>query len=437
MVNLQLLPLGTQAVSSFCFQKRHTLSHEEQERVGRVRGLILHNDFSELGKLLAQQNRPFLKHVKNIFRNECVPLFRALTATDTVIESDRDLGISYSRVIQVALFIETEFAARVAQREYYIPGRRTHSGCVIEYDPASRKTIIYSENKADGKLGSGCKKVVSKAILYDVHTPEIVALSRTEFELRKEIRYTRALQGAHGIAEIRTIIRHERVPSKLLFIFKLYNAGALKNIFENGTYTFTLQEKMKIAADLLQGLKAMHDKSLVHCDSHSGNFLVHVTKKNEKREVQAVITDFGRTLPKKSMQGVQPQPDRRYRAPECYFHETLSGDDYEYTDIFALGCIFYQLFYERDPDWWSARAFFTQRRTTTCEIQSEQRAFIQSIQRTIGPRKRALNGCCFSPRLSQEEQFEALILRMLDPTSRARGRATELVQEMERICTIS
>lgn len=394
----------------------------------RVQGLILKNDFFALGALLAQQERATLKQIKQTFCEACAPLSRALTATENILQHDDTLWISAGKIAKLALFIETEFPQRIAQREYCTRIKRT----IIEYDPATKKTLLYSENREDCKVGSGVLKVVSKAILYDVAAPEIVALGRTEVIVKREMKHIKALQGSRGISELYTMIKHQKT---LLFVMKLYNCGSLKSVFQRNGSLFSMQEKMNIVLGALYGLKAMHDKGLTHNDLHAGNVLVNSVRENDERKVTAVITDFGRTLGRRDSQG-SPQPGHRYRAPECYFYEDLESEGHQYTDIFALGCIFYQLFYERQPSWWTG-GFFERKHESDVAIIQEQRAFTRAITQAIGPRKRALNRWCFlCSKKTQQELFEALILRMLDPTPSARGTATLLTQEMERILAL-
>lgn len=402
--------------------------------------LFSKKEHAEIGALLARQSGVSLRALRELVGEECKPLSCALRAAEAILDCNIHFLNQPGEVAKLAFFIETELAEKIVKREHIVLGSETHSRAIIEYDQVSKKTVIYSEDKSDDKIGAGCKKVVTKALLYDARMPTPIALCRTAAPVQKEIAYTKRLQGARGIVELHAVIQHDASTQAaldpLLLALKLYNGGTLKSVFTEQTYIFTIPEKIKIASDLLHGLKAIHDNGLMHCDLHSGNFLIQVIQKkdSQEREIGAVIADFGRIARKKMTQGIYSQPNPQYRGPEDYFHENLAGNDYESVELFALGCTLYQLFYERAPEWWHGARFFKQRHATDEAVEKEQKELSQAILAAIKPRKRALSGwCCFGRTLSTEERLEALILRMVDPAMRMRGTLAAHVAEIEAI----
>jgi len=92
--------------------------------------------------------------------------------------------------------------------------------------------------------------------------------------------------------------------------------------------------KLRFLRQIIQGLKDIHRKKLVHCDFHSGNIVVN------KYGNSCYITDLGLSKPvneaetENTIYGLMP-----YMAPEV-----LKGGKYtQKSDIYSLGMIMYEL----------------------------------------------------------------------------------------------
>ncbi|CAG8672626.1 5524_t:CDS:1, partial [Paraglomus occultum] len=116
--------------------------------------------------------------------------------------------------------------------------------------------------------------------------------------------------------------------------------GDLRRFLDNTLITF--QGKLKQLKSITEGLKAIHQKGLVHRDLHPGNILVS----NSEIQIMYYITDLGLSQPanyqkqKGKIFGVLP-----YVAPEV-----LKGGYYSpASDVYAFAIIAYELFAQRYP----------------------------------------------------------------------------------------
>ena len=100
----------------------------------------------------------------------------------------------------------------------------------------------------------------------------------------------------------------------------------------------TFQEKLKRLTNIIQGLKDVHNKNLVHRDFHSGNIL--------NSEIQSFITDLGLCKPadeinkEEEIYGVLP-----YVAPEVLRKKGYTPA----SDIYSLGIVTYEIFANASP----------------------------------------------------------------------------------------
>lgn len=121
-----------------------------------------------------------------------------------------------------------------------------------------------------------------------------------------------------------------------LMVMKYVEGGDLRKYLTSNKLTFN--DKLKRLINIIQGLKDVHQKNLVHRDFHSGNIL--------NSDIQSFITDLGLCKPvnevnqEKEIYGVLP-----YVAPEV-----LSKKGYTLaSDIYSLGMVAYEIFSNASP----------------------------------------------------------------------------------------
>jgi serine/threonine protein kinase len=118
-----------------------------------------------------------------------------------------------------------------------------------------------------------------------------------------------------------------------------------KNYQELKFYEKHTRDKLYFLKQIIQGLKDIHRKGLVHCDFHSGNIII------DYRECR--ITDLGLSKPVNEgeqvgkIYGIMP-----YVAPEVLRNQPYT----QKADIYSLGMIMYEIltclppFYQESHD---------------------------------------------------------------------------------------
>ena len=360
------------------------------------------------------------------------PLKKAVETSQKILKKDSNLGLNSDRLLEIAFFMEAELPNYIKKGKYCLGQDVTGLSRRVEYDPVTKSRFIHLSTHHIPKIGEGFHKSVTKSILYDEGNPEIIANSETTFEDLEEAKVMRKLNGIRGIVETKACIKNKNNRGRELQILcKLYNAGSLRHIYYSKSQKFSRFEKITIGHDLINGLAGMHKNSLVHRDLHSGNFIVNIAVDDSgKRRVEAAICDFGRTLFKDKCKGAPAQAASNYLSPESFFPEKLKGSDYYGTDVYALGCMLYEIFYEKDAPWFDHKCF-ADVKADWSKRQQAQRKLIELIQEETFERRHSLHKNLAI--LSPKERFEYLILAMLVPDPEKRVSAEAARHEMQGI----
>src|SRR4051794_10638198 len=120
-------------------------------------------------------------------------------------------------------------------------------------------------------------------------------------------------------------------------IMQYIKGGDLRKYLKSKNLTF--QDKLLRLAKIIQGLKDVHSKNLVHRDFHSGNIL--------NSDIQSFITDLGLCKPadeandkEEEIYGVLP-----YVAPEVLRKKGYTPA----SDVYSLGVVTYEIFANASP----------------------------------------------------------------------------------------
>lgn len=338
--------------------------------------------------------------------------------------------LSRSNLEKIALFIETKLPAYIREKHYYISMKESGLVCPIEYDPITQYRFIHLEGFQSAFLGAGWNKSVTKSILYDRHHPEILARcqvkNRNIEDFMKEFRLLKKLRGNKGVAEFRAFATHieDGVRVNSLFL-TFYNAGSFQKVLKKKSF-FTLKEKISLALDILSGIEALHKKGIAHRDIKPHNFLVHIPNKNKKKAV-GVIADLGRAIYIHGIKGMSSNANKRYMSPEAVFQADLHGKGYFQADLFAIGCIFYKLYYERGGEWQNSQYI---QYLHSKEPPSKKFHLLSKYIEKYTNKRRAL--LATSKVKGARGIFERVILRMLEVDPKKRGTATELRKTLEK-----
>jgi serine/threonine protein kinase len=128
-----------------------------------------------------------------------------------------------------------------------------------------------------------------------------------------------------------------------IMVMEYMNEGNLRDYLKEYP---NLEKKLLSLKQIIQGLKDIHRKKLVHRDFHSGNIIVGEEERNYSKETICRITDLGLSKPvgeeeiKNTIYGVMP-----YVAPEVLRNQPYT----QKSDIYSLGMIMYEILTDLPP----------------------------------------------------------------------------------------
>jgi len=358
-----------------------------------------------------------LAHLTNLEGK--TPIHTAAQATSAILTLPEKFDFSPESLFPIALFAELSLPTNKTFRKF--------GKIEVQYDAKRNRLFIHPGEKF--LLGEGRKKKVYKTILYDRKHPIIMARGVSECNVLKEMRAMEALHGLPGLIQAEGLLQHRDPSSKkrlMTIITRIYNGDSLDSFLKNRRLKLTLKEKVKIARDVTQGLVSMHSHRYVHRDLGARNYFVHVTGQGASRTIDAVVADMGRTIPAETAAGLPVQGNKTYLAPEGIFRETMQGTDYYATDIFAVGCVLWNLFFETPPHWRKKHPY----KKHLQDKQAQYSSFLALLEKTRSPHLQAQQE---KKELSPHDQFLALVLQMTDPLPELRGSAEEVARQFQEL----
>jgi serine/threonine-protein kinase len=197
--------------------------------------------------------------------------------------------------------------------------------------------------KIQGEIGSGAMGVVYKAVdpvlARTVAIKMISAALGADDDLRK--RFHREAQAAARLnhPNIITVYDFGEEQGKIYMAMELLEGTDLKDVMAAGTLA-TLDDKLAVMEQILDGLAFAHAKEVVHRDLKPGN--IHIQPNG-----QIKIMDFGlaRLGSSEMTQAGVVMGTPNYMSPEQVLGEKVDSR----SDIFAMGAVFYELLTSHKP----------------------------------------------------------------------------------------
>jgi len=194
-----------------------------------------------------------------------------------------------------------------------------------------------------GEIGQGAMGVVYKAhdpiLNRDVAIKTISATLGADDDLRK--RFHREAQAAARLnhPNIITVFDFGEEHGKIYMAMELLEGTDLKDVMSSGQLP-TLDDKLAIMEQILDGLAFAHAKEIVHRDLKPGN--IHIQPNG-----QIKIMDFGlaRLGSSEMTQAGVVMGTPNYMSPEQVLGERVDSR----SDIFAMGAVFYELLTTHKP----------------------------------------------------------------------------------------
>ncbi|KAG1884241.1 kinase-like domain-containing protein [Suillus subluteus] len=182
------------------------------------------------------------------------------------------------------------------------------------------------------------------------------AIQKAKRRLRREVAVWIKLRHAHVLTLRGTVSGFGPLPA--LVSTWMYN-GALDGYLKRTS--LTMEQKLKLLKQVVDGLRYLHEKGVIHGDLTSTNVVID-------RDGNAFLADFGLSLAlaesDRSYYQSYSKGAVRWLAPELISSpdpESIPGDSNSdvdipkpnsQSDVFSLGCIMLHVFSGRPPFWW-------------------------------------------------------------------------------------
>lgn len=345
---------------------------------------------------------------------------RANLAWLTLQANYKNPGIKEKRFLKAAYYIETHLHLIKNSTNHFLTKKETGLKNSIEYDPVTGHIFILLDSPK-AYIGRGVKKKVYKTIEYAAF-PKVLARSEQSLPMDEELKAHKELQGAPGIMNAHAFTTHMHKKKTYHTIYSDIYEGTIRGMLGKNKLSF--YDKLIIVSDLLTGIHSLHSRNYVHRDLHSGNYLFYTERQaNGNSVLRAVIADLGRTLKIHEVSSLRAQMTSRARAPEAITYKNLKGSDYFATDIYALGCIFYRIYYNKFPKWQGEYLG-----SDAISDAKKKAMLIKKLEKETNERRKELMG---KEERSSHERLELLILRMLSVHPADRGSSHELLHELQ------
>ena len=372
-----------------------------------------------------------LKKLKNLASQiDSQPLLDAIHATKRLYATHQKLSIKPSEFLQNALFILTELPT-YCEKSCFLTSELTGLQDTIEYDPVTKKAFIHLDRYKNAWVGRGSKKWVLKSLLFDVKNPQIVARAEQIEPMTHELEICKIMRGARGVINMHAWTTHTTEQNTFTTLYlDLHKPGSIRYLLQHKEKSpFTPGEVSKIMYQLLTGLNSFHSKNLSHRDLHDGNCFISINKaKGSRKKIHAVIADLGRTLVLDQANGTKAQGAKMFSPPESWTVDQMEGNDYLTSDIYALGCVFYRLFFNTLAPW---QGLYLKDKELTKE--EKKTLLTMKLYDACVKRRNQLVKKNQKRALPLKQALELLILKMVHVNPAKRGSASSLREEAKAI----
>lgn len=253
----------------------------------------------------------------------------------------------------------------------YCIGKGSQKSIYLGFDYFREKPIAYllfDVQKLLRELARTPLSVLEKA----EHEDEITLKKQN---ILQEIDFLKFLNQANpkkSLPGIIKIIDSDVVDEKIIGIYKYYSSGNLNNARHA---LKTDAERIRAAYDLLVGLTHLTRRCSQHNDIKEDNILSEIKFEKATKQIKHVLADFGLATTGSGADKYVFGGTPYYYSPEkirAILHTNKTGElSYEegnYADVWALGCVLFQLFFKIECPWYAlliplAKNFYKEKET--------------------------------------------------------------------------
>lgn len=391
------------------------------------------SSFATLGKVALSKGFPLQKFAELTRETGEDSLKRAVQATKAMAKKCPNLGLSIPDLFDIANYIETKMPQERQTGRSYFSRKSTNLARSLQVDPQNGFVYIHLMQHGVCGIGEGARKKVTRSILYSPKNPEMVAHCHSSYQIGSEIQAAKDLKGQPGLYDVKSVLERQCKDGSVVhsMMTKYYSGGDLRDYIEKSNRKVTLGQKLQFAHDILVGIESMHKNGYAHRDLGLRNYFVDFIGKGKKKKPVALVGDLGRAAKWGQTNERGAQGGFSQLAPEGIAYDKLAGEDYFYTDIFALGCAFYRILHgEKKAPWVDADSMDDQRIAVDKRIHKAKR----NIQKFWKVRSVIHSSTKKKTRLPAPlVDFEKMIQKMCDPEPKNRGTAHELRLMLEKI----
>jgi serine/threonine protein kinase len=351
----------------------------------------------------------------------------AFARANVIWKKDRNIGLTYKQLVSACRFIEKIDSAGGDTMQQVFPSKITQLPCLIEGFPPLRGYLIRNLPGKSCTIGRGVHKVVTKAIFYG-KKPRIIADCSSDDSGAEEIAVLNKLGKCPGIVSFLGAVT--RSQNSYSIYLEYYSEGSLRKKVKQG-YTFSTNQMLKIAKDVVRGLNEMHSRHFVHRDLHTGNILLHLTSSGL---FDAALVDFGKTINIQNAGNRSvPQAAKNRNPPEALLMPFSSLNRY-LVDVYAMGCNFYYMMWGHSTPWeWKYNVYSLD--ALSPQFRKKMHKQMVSKYKWLKYKKigALLKKKWRGESLSKKDEFQILIFQMMDPEPHRRPDTESLLKRLHRL----
>ena len=182
-----------------------------------------------------------------------------------------------------------------------------------------------------GRYVKNDRRVAVKLLPEDVADETILARFEREVEILKTLKHPNIVRCFGGVCE----------DKRRFYAMELVSGGTLEDLLKARGGRLPWEQVVEIGLQICSALEYAHERGVVHRDIKPGNFLL-------SEDEQVKLSDFGLATvvsANKLTASGKTVGSFRYMAPE----QVRGAEPVPQTDLYALGCLLYQMVVGRPP----------------------------------------------------------------------------------------